>query len=113
MVGLGRRPCPTLPGGGEYRSSFSCSSPSSSRSRRAIMSRVLLRKSKPGNARVRGELVRRLQRSLTDKNFSVGLIDGIFGGDTEKAVKAWQKSQGEAEDGIVTFDFWTGITGTP
>jgi len=77
------------------------------------MSRVLLRKSKPGNARVRGELVRRLQRSLTDKNFSVGLIDGIFGGDTEKAVKAWQKSQGEAEDGIVTFDFWTGITGTP
>jgi peptidoglycan hydrolase-like protein with peptidoglycan-binding domain len=76
------------------------------------MARILLRKSKPENTRVKGELVRRLQQSLTDKGFSVGTIDGIFGGDSEKAVKAWQDKQGVNQDGIVTFDSWTSITGT-
>jgi len=77
------------------------------------VTRTLFKKSRPENTRVRGELVRRLQRALTDKGFSVGTVDVIFGGDTEKAVKAWQSKNLLNEDGIVTFDSWVEITDKP
>lgn len=76
------------------------------------MARVLLRKSRPGNLFVRGELVRLLQEKLVQQGFPVGArIDGIFGNDTEKAVKNWQASKSQPVDGVVTFDSWQQVTG--
>ncbi len=50
----------------------------------------------------KGEAVKKLQEALEAKGFSVGKhgIDGIFGKDTEKALKAFQESIGETADGI-------------
>lgn len=49
----------------------------------------------------RGDQVTDIQKQLVGLNYDVGGIDGIFGGGTEKAVKAFQKSKGLAVDGIV------------
>jgi putative chitinase len=49
----------------------------------------------------RGGDVMLLQRRLTERNFSPGEIDGIFGPGTEAAVLAFQRSQGLLADGIV------------
>ena len=50
----------------------------------------------------KGEAVKKLQEALEAKGFSVGKhgIDGIFGKDTEKALKEFQESIGETADGI-------------
>lgn len=75
--------------------------------------RTLLRKSGGGNIRVSGELVRALQVGLEAAGFPVGTVDGIFGGDTDRAVRRWQAQQGRTQDGIVVFGDWTAITGRP
>src|SRR5687768_715687 len=48
----------------------------------------------------RGEAVTRVQRALVAAGFSVG-IDGIFGGQTETAVKEFQRRKGLTVDGKV------------
>jgi len=77
------------------------------------MTRVLLRKSIGGNIRVSGELVKTLQEGLTAAGCPVGTVDGIFGGDTDRAVRSWQAQQGRSQDGVVLFGDWTAITGRP
>lgn len=52
-----------------------------------------LRRGSTGNA------VRKLQNALKKKHFYKGLIDGIYGDSTEKAVIAYQKSIGITADG--------------
>ena len=47
-----------------------------------------------------GAAVSGLQQALLDKGFDPGLIDGAFGGGTEAAVIAFQKSEGLLADGI-------------
>ena len=47
-----------------------------------------------------GAAVSGLQQALLDKGFDPGLIDGAFGGGTEAAVLAFQKSEGLLADGI-------------
>lgn len=47
-----------------------------------------------------GATVAGLQQALLDKGFDPGLIDGDFGGGTEAAVLAFQKSEGLLADGI-------------
>src|SRR5262245_50822161 len=59
-------------------------------------------------AGARGHLVKRLQRAL---GFSEPDIDGILGGQTRDGVKAFQKSNGLPETGLVDVDAWGGITG--
>lgn len=49
----------------------------------------------------RGGDVVLLQRRLTEKGFSPGNIDGMFGPGTEAAVLSFQKSQGILADGVV------------
>lgn len=51
----------------------------------------------------RGEEVKRLQERL---QVDAGSAAGIFGPKTEAAVKAWQKSNGLLDDGIVNPDIW-------
>jgi peptidoglycan L-alanyl-D-glutamate endopeptidase CwlK len=65
------------------------------KSRRALLERLT-------SLRVgsRGPAVRRLQRSLTDRGFRCGAIDGEFGHGTEAAVIAFQLSEGLLPDGV-------------
>jgi hypothetical protein len=48
-----------------------------------------------------GPQVIKLQQRLRDKGFNPGAIDGAFGENTEAAVKAFQRSVGLKDDGIV------------
>lgn len=48
-----------------------------------------------------GTAVRRLQRRLIEVGFPPGPVDGIFGPATERAVRAFQASEGFLVDGIV------------
>lgn len=54
----------------------------------------------------RGTQVRVLQWLLKDGTFYAGNIDGIFGNQTEKAVKAFQKAHALEADGIVGRKTW-------
>lgn len=48
----------------------------------------------------RGEEVRQIQKKLKELGFYSGSIDGIYGVQTQKAVKQFQKSRGLTSDGI-------------
>lgn len=56
-----------------------------------------------------GEAVRYLQQKLYSKLYPVGTIDGIFGANTESAVKDFQRENGLVSDGIVGKNTWTAI----
>lgn len=47
-----------------------------------------------------GEQVTKLQKRLTASGFDAGEADGIFGGKTEAALRAFQESAGIAADGV-------------
>jgi peptidoglycan hydrolase-like protein with peptidoglycan-binding domain len=49
----------------------------------------------------RGDAVRELQRKLTSLGYDTKGIDGIFGSNTEKAVRQFQKDHRLTVDGIV------------
>lgn len=49
----------------------------------------------------RGSAVTDLQRRLTAAGFSPGAADGIFGGQTDSAVRSFQRARGLGADGIV------------
>lgn len=49
----------------------------------------------------RGNDVKELQKTLNQKGYNAGNVDGIFGKRTENAVKAFQRANGLVVDGIV------------
>jgi len=51
-----------------------------------------------------GDNVKELQQWLTDYGYYSGDVDGVFGADTEKAVKAFQEESGLIVDGVVGND---------
>ncbi|HII84977.1 MAG TPA: peptidoglycan-binding protein [Methanobacterium subterraneum] len=51
-----------------------------------------------------GDKVKELQQWLTDYDYYSGDADGVFGADTEKAVKAFQEEAGLIVDGVVGKD---------
>ena len=51
-----------------------------------------------------GDKVKELQQWLTDYDYYSGNVDGVFGADTEKAVKAFQEEAGLIVDGVVGDD---------
>jgi len=53
--------------------------------------------------------VRELQLALKGLGYDPGAVDGHFGARTEAAVKAFQKAQGIAADGIVGDVTWVNI----
>lgn len=57
----------------------------------------------------RGKTVTRLQQRLKQRGFDPGRIDGIFGGGTEAAVIAFQRSECLAADGIVGARTWSAL----
>jgi peptidoglycan hydrolase-like protein with peptidoglycan-binding domain len=56
-----------------------------------------------------GRKVIELQQRLRDKEFNPGAIDGDFGENTESAVKAFQRSVGLKDDGIVGINTRTAL----
>ncbi len=48
-----------------------------------------------------GEDVRKLQDALTQLGYNPGAIDGIFGSQTQAAVRTFQRDKGLVQDGIV------------
>ena len=57
----------------------------------------------------RGEYVLAWQKFLNQNGYHCGLEDGIFGANTEKAVKDWQFSHGLEPDGIIGRLTWASI----
>lgn len=57
----------------------------------------------------RGMLVRIAQTALARAGFSPGTIDGIFGPNTQAAVRAFQQANGLAVDGIIGPRTWTAL----
>jgi len=51
-----------------------------------------------------GDKVKELQQWLTDYDYYSGDVDGVFGADTEKAVKTFQEEAGLIVDGVVGKD---------
>ena len=46
---------------------------------------------------------------LNCNGYSSGTVDGDFGPNTEKAVRAFQKAKGLTQDGIVGKDTWSSL----
>jgi len=73
----------------------------------------------PAKARVllasgaRGDLVRRVQVALTDQGFALGAADGLYGRNTEAAVRAFQQAQSLDATGKVDKITWTQLLGIP
>jgi peptidoglycan hydrolase-like protein with peptidoglycan-binding domain len=57
----------------------------------------------------KGEAVTRLQQGLYQLGYYPGAVDGIFGPNTERAVKEFQTNNGLAADGIVGPKTWTAL----
>jgi hypothetical protein len=57
----------------------------------------------------KGELVKRVQEYLKDESGADLKIDGIFGSETEKAVKDFQKSHGLTVDGVIGPKTWAAM----
>lgn len=57
----------------------------------------------------RGDDVKELQKILTEKGFSCGAADGIFGKATKEAVIEYQNSKGLVTDGIVGEKTWKAL----
>lgn len=58
-----------------------------------------------------GSDVKSLQQMLTDKGYDVGGVDGIFGNNTLKGVRQYQKDNGLTVDGIVGNNTWGSLYG--
>jgi hypothetical protein len=59
----------------------------------------------------RGEHVELLQRELARRGFLSSTVDGIFGSNTEAAVRAFQSSRRLTADGVVGEKTWTALLG--
>ena len=57
----------------------------------------------------KGEEVKQIQTGLKELDYYRGPIDGDFGGGTEAAVKAFQKTEGLTPDGIVGDKTWKAL----
>jgi hypothetical protein len=75
------------------------------------MARLLFKRAGGGNRAARGQLINDLQKALETHGASPGEIDGIYGGDTERAVNAWKAGSGQPEDGKVSDDDWRALSG--
>ena len=54
----------------------------------------------------RGRFVRYLQFMLKIKGYAVGTVDGVFGTNTQNAVRAFQQANGLVDDGVVGRNTW-------
>ena len=62
-----------------------------------------------GRPYVRGDDVLAVQRALENRGYYTGRVDGIYGANTEKAVRAFQQAAGLTVDGIVGPKTWSAL----
>jgi hypothetical protein len=74
------------------------------------MARLLFERAPAGFRTVRGAPIETLQRALTRAGLDTRGTDGIFGNDTETALRAWQQARGRPVTGKVDADTWTALT---
>lgn len=79
---------------------------------RPPMHRVFFERAAGGYRTVRGGLVRRIQLKLKEAGSDPGDTDGIYGSDTETALKAFQRREGLQENGKVTGETWLRLVQT-
>jgi hypothetical protein len=60
-----------------------------------------------------GRAVSRLQQALRDADLFSARVDGSFGSETEAAVRAFQRSAGLADDGVVGPETWGALNTRP
>lgn len=77
------------------------------------MTRILFQRAPEGFRTVRGGLIKDLQKALAGAGASPGLLDGIYGGDTEQAIRRWESVKGQPQTGKVTDDAWRRLIGDP
>jgi hypothetical protein len=77
------------------------------------MPRVYLQKASSGYRVVRGEIVRGLQLKLQVVGHNPGIVDGIFGSDTENALKSFQLTKGQPPTGKLTDETWITLMQVP
>jgi len=75
------------------------------------MARTYFRRADRGYRGVRGELIRRLQEQLTASGHDTQGLDGIYGQDTEAALRGFQEARGIAASGQVDATTWQALTG--
>ena len=74
------------------------------------MSRILFNRAPVGIDLVRGEIIRQLQSKL---GLNGADLDGIYGGDTQTALKSWQIGNGLPNTGAVDLDTWARLMQRP
>lgn len=77
------------------------------------MTRILFQRAPEGFRTVRGGLIKDLQARLAGAGSSPGMLDGIYGGDTELAIRRWEAAKGRPQTGKVTDDAWGELVGDP
>jgi peptidoglycan hydrolase-like protein with peptidoglycan-binding domain len=75
------------------------------------MTRILFQRAPQGFRTVRGGLIKDLQARLAGAGSSPGVLDGIYGGDTEMAIRHWQAQPGQTPTGKMTDDAWVALFG--
>ncbi|MBU7586008.1 MAG: peptidoglycan-binding protein [Nostoc sp. TH1S01] len=70
------------------------------------MSRILFERAGSGYRTVRGQLIKNIQQKLKEAGFNPGVIDGIYGNDTETALLKWQKENNLNTTGKIDDDTW-------
>lgn len=75
------------------------------------MSRVYFQRAASGYRAVRGEVIRRVQVALKTAGSDPEELDGIYGNDTETALKDFQRKQGFQANGKITDETWSRLMG--
>jgi len=77
------------------------------------MERIYLQRASSGFRIARGEIVRQIQRQLATAGHDPGTIDGIFGSDTETAIKSFQTQNNQPSTGKLTDRTWLSLMHVP
>jgi len=77
------------------------------------MPRVILQRAAAGYRAVRGEAVRHVQVALERAGLFPFAVDGVYGDDTEVALKGFQRARGLDATGKLTDDTWTTLMSEP
>lgn len=75
------------------------------------MSKVYFQRAASGYRTVRGEVIRRVQVALKTAGSDPQELDGIYGNDTEAALKDFQRKQGFQPTGKITDETWSNLMG--
>jgi hypothetical protein len=77
------------------------------------MARVYFQRAASGYRAVRGEVIRRTQVALKAAGSDPQDVDGIYGNDTETALKDFQRKQGFQATGKITDETWSRLMNEP